>query len=188
MHSSPNGCCTLSPESRSMARMSLAPLSRRQFVASTAAAGAGAALSHITPNMLAQAVGPSELHAAPEWATRAMRWAQLTLVEDDPAHFDPAFWLDYFKRTALRRRLPQRRRLRRLLPHRGPASTIAARGSATAMSSANSSPAAANSACPCSCAPIPTRPTTTRKPRIRTGSPSTHTAIRVATGPRRRCG
>jgi hypothetical protein len=28
-----------------------------------------------------------------------MRWAQLTLVEDDPAHFDPAFWLDYFKRT-----------------------------------------------------------------------------------------
>jgi hypothetical protein len=28
-----------------------------------------------------------------------MRWAQLTLVEDDPAHFDSAFWLDYFKRT-----------------------------------------------------------------------------------------
>jgi hypothetical protein len=28
-----------------------------------------------------------------------MRWAQLTLVEDDPAHFDPAFWFDYFKRT-----------------------------------------------------------------------------------------
>jgi hypothetical protein len=28
-----------------------------------------------------------------------MRWAQLTLVEDDPAHFDLAFWLDYFKRT-----------------------------------------------------------------------------------------
>jgi hypothetical protein len=28
-----------------------------------------------------------------------MRWAQLTLVEDDPAHFDPTFWFDYFKRT-----------------------------------------------------------------------------------------
>lgn len=28
-----------------------------------------------------------------------MRWMQLTLVEDDPAHFDVAFWLDYFKRT-----------------------------------------------------------------------------------------
>jgi hypothetical protein len=28
-----------------------------------------------------------------------MRWAQLTLVEDDPAHFDSGFWLNYFKRT-----------------------------------------------------------------------------------------
>lgn len=28
-----------------------------------------------------------------------MRWFQLTLVEDDPLHYDPAFWLDYFRRT-----------------------------------------------------------------------------------------
>lgn len=28
-----------------------------------------------------------------------MRWAQLTLVEDDPGKFDLAFWLDYFQRT-----------------------------------------------------------------------------------------
>jgi Hypothetical glycosyl hydrolase 6/Beta-galactosidase trimerisation domain len=28
-----------------------------------------------------------------------MRWAQLTLVEDDPGNYDPAFWLDYFRRT-----------------------------------------------------------------------------------------
>jgi hypothetical protein len=28
-----------------------------------------------------------------------MRWAQLTLVEDDPAHFEAGFWFDYFKRT-----------------------------------------------------------------------------------------
>jgi len=28
-----------------------------------------------------------------------MRWAQLTLVEDDPGKFDPHFWLNYFKRT-----------------------------------------------------------------------------------------
>jgi len=28
-----------------------------------------------------------------------MRWAQLTLVEDDPGKFDPHFWLEYFKRT-----------------------------------------------------------------------------------------
>jgi len=30
---------------------------------------------------------------------QTMRWAQLTLVEDDPGKFDLAFWLDYFKRT-----------------------------------------------------------------------------------------
>ena len=28
-----------------------------------------------------------------------MRWAQLTLVENDPGRFDPGFWLDYFKRV-----------------------------------------------------------------------------------------
>jgi hypothetical protein len=28
-----------------------------------------------------------------------MRWAQLTLVEDDPGQFDLGFWLDYFRRT-----------------------------------------------------------------------------------------
>ena len=28
-----------------------------------------------------------------------MRWAQLTLVEDDPGRFDLRFWLDYFRRT-----------------------------------------------------------------------------------------
>jgi hypothetical protein len=26
-----------------------------------------------------------------------MRWAQLTLVENDPGHYDPKFWLDYFR-------------------------------------------------------------------------------------------
>jgi hypothetical protein len=28
-----------------------------------------------------------------------MRWAQLTLVENDPGSYDPQFWLNYFKRT-----------------------------------------------------------------------------------------
>ena len=27
------------------------------------------------------------------WFNRPMRWAQLTLVENDPGHFDPDFWL-----------------------------------------------------------------------------------------------
>lgn len=37
--------------------------------------------------------------AGPGWYDRPMRWAQLTLVEDDPGKYDPAFWLDYFRRT-----------------------------------------------------------------------------------------
>lgn len=36
--------------------------------------------------------------AAP-WFDRPMRWAQLTLAENDPGRFDPAFWLDYFRRV-----------------------------------------------------------------------------------------
>ena len=32
------------------------------------------------------------------WFDRPMRWAQLTLVENDPGKFDPDFWLDYFRR------------------------------------------------------------------------------------------
>jgi hypothetical protein len=36
---------------------------------------------------------------SPSWFSRPMRWAQLTLVEDDPGQFDPGFWLDYFRRT-----------------------------------------------------------------------------------------
>jgi hypothetical protein len=31
------------------------------------------------------------------WFDKPMRWAQLTLVENDPGRFDPDFWLDYFK-------------------------------------------------------------------------------------------
>jgi hypothetical protein len=33
------------------------------------------------------------------WFDKPMRWAQLTLVENDPGQYDPDFWLDYFKRT-----------------------------------------------------------------------------------------
>ena len=35
----------------------------------------------------------------PSWIDKPMRWAQLTLVEDDPATFDLGFWLDYFRKT-----------------------------------------------------------------------------------------
>jgi hypothetical protein len=45
--------------------------------------------------------GAREAIAAPppDWFHQPMRWAQLTLVEDDPGKYDLNFWLDYFKRT-----------------------------------------------------------------------------------------
>jgi hypothetical protein len=69
-------------------------LSRRSFLRTTSAAGALVALGEISSGGAA----PSST-AAPGWVNRPMRWAQLTLVEDDPGQFDPSFWLDYFRRT-----------------------------------------------------------------------------------------
>jgi len=42
---------------------------------------------------------PKALPPAPSWIDKPMRWAQLTLVEDDPVKYDAGFWLDYFART-----------------------------------------------------------------------------------------
>jgi hypothetical protein len=76
-------------------------LTRREFLQSTAAAGSGFAAVHVAPHNLfgETAVAQASSDTAPAWAMKPMRWMQLTLVEDDPAHFDLAFWLDYFKRT-----------------------------------------------------------------------------------------
>lgn len=40
----------------------------------------------------------TEIQESETWFNRTMRWAQLTLVENDPGNFDPDFWLGYFKR------------------------------------------------------------------------------------------
>ena len=79
--------------------MSRRQLNRRVFLQSTAAAGTSAALAGITSGLWGQALSPADRAASPVWATKPMRWAQLTLVEDDAAHFDLKFWLDYFERT-----------------------------------------------------------------------------------------
>jgi len=78
--------------------MSQSSFTRREFLQSTAVAGTGAAFAHVTPTLWGQVVA-STSRDVPAWASKPMRWAQLTLVEDDPAHFDAAFWLDYFQRT-----------------------------------------------------------------------------------------
>lgn len=41
----------------------------------------------------------SPLLRTPDWYRSATRWTQLTLAEDDPVKFDPAFWIDVFKQT-----------------------------------------------------------------------------------------
>jgi hypothetical protein len=61
------------------------PIDRRTFLGSTAA------LAFAAPQP-----GPAPSSG---WFDRPMRWAQLTLVEDDPGKYDLAFWLDYFRRT-----------------------------------------------------------------------------------------
>ncbi|HEY5909382.1 MAG TPA: beta-galactosidase trimerization domain-containing protein [Verrucomicrobiae bacterium] len=76
-------------------------LTRRAFLKT--AGMAGATLTVVNSRMLW--AGPSPVEAqtpgsrVPSWVDKPMRWAQLTLVEDDPGKFDPQFWLDYFKRT-----------------------------------------------------------------------------------------
>ena len=60
-------------------------INRREWMVQTGAlAAAGAAFGQQIP--------------AKGWFDRPMRWAQLAFVEDDPGRYDPAFWLDYFKR------------------------------------------------------------------------------------------
>src|SRR2546430_11643956 len=70
--------------------------SRREFLKATAAAGAVLTLGGLD---LAAAAPAQVPFSSPSWIDKPMRWAQLTLVEDDPGKFDPAFWLDYFKRA-----------------------------------------------------------------------------------------
>jgi hypothetical protein len=72
-------------------------MSRRDFLQVTAGAGALGSLGF--PHEAAAealAAQPGELEG---WFDRPMRWAQLTLVENDPGQFDPQFWLDYFRRV-----------------------------------------------------------------------------------------
>jgi type 1 glutamine amidotransferase len=66
---------------------------RRKFIQQSAVALTAAAVPQTMAST--QAGQP----ASPSWYDRPMRWAQLTLVEDDPGNYDPAFWLDYFRRT-----------------------------------------------------------------------------------------
>ena len=68
-------------------------MDRRNFLKSTSAfAGA-----YLLSDPLLSVMGTTYDNTT--WFNRPMRWAQLTLVENDPGNFDPDFWLDYFKRV-----------------------------------------------------------------------------------------
>jgi hypothetical protein len=73
-------------------------LSRRDFLHVTAGAGAFASLGPISAPIAAGAQRTAAITTSDGWFDRPMRWVQLTLVENDPGRFDPAFWLDYFRR------------------------------------------------------------------------------------------
>jgi hypothetical protein len=73
-------------------------MTRRNFLRAGSMAGAVVAVSQFAwPR--AQGDDDAGASPAPSWVNKPMRWAQLTLVEDDPGKFDLQFWLDYFKRT-----------------------------------------------------------------------------------------
>src|SRR6185312_5745092 len=76
--------------------MNTASLTRREFLKTTALAGASVSLAQFTPSLRG---AESPAAAMPSWCDRPMRWAQLALVENDPGSFDLKFWLDYFRRT-----------------------------------------------------------------------------------------
>ncbi|GAB3950567.1 family 10 glycosylhydrolase [Spirosoma harenae] len=73
-------------------------MERRDFIKNTSLLGSAYALSGTSilanASPLVTGVAPVE----PFWLDGPMRWAQLAFVERDPGHYDPDFWLAYFKR------------------------------------------------------------------------------------------
>ena len=67
-------------------------MDRRDFIKTATVVAGTFAISDLP------AFSPVSHPAVETWFNRPMRWAQLTLVENDPGRFDPDFWLDYFKR------------------------------------------------------------------------------------------
>lgn len=67
-------------------------MERRAFIKTTGLIGGAYALAGQAS--VASIISPTETF----WLDGPMRWAQLAFVERDPGHYDPDFWLSYFKR------------------------------------------------------------------------------------------
>ncbi len=76
--------------------MLMETLSRRKFLECATAAMATAQGRTVDTNSGRKRRDDPESRG---WFDRPMRWAQLTLVENDPGSFDLQSWLDYFKRV-----------------------------------------------------------------------------------------
>lgn len=71
-------------------------MERRDFIKTTGLLGSAYALTG--SSVLANANVTAANGAEKFWLDGPMRWAQLAFVERDPGHYDPDFWLNYFKR------------------------------------------------------------------------------------------
>ena len=75
-------------------------MDRRKFLVHSAAIGGTLSITNFSP--VAGRSSPEEqVFFSADGETRfnnAMRWAQLAFVESDPGNYDPAFWLDFFKK------------------------------------------------------------------------------------------
>ncbi len=72
-------------------------MERRDFIKTTGLIGGTYALSGPSALVNSAAANTSAPTSA-FWLDGPMRWAQLAFVERDPGHYDPDFWLSYFKR------------------------------------------------------------------------------------------
>lgn len=67
-------------------------MKRRSFIKATSIIGGGLIIS--VPSSMVGLKSEAEI----PWFDRSMRWIQFAMVENDPGHFDPDFWLGYFKK------------------------------------------------------------------------------------------
>lgn len=74
-------------------------MNRRNFIKSAAVVGGAVSCGNLSWSGICHAQTKAGNPPVPGWVDRPMRWAQLTLVEDDPGKFDVRFWFDYFKHT-----------------------------------------------------------------------------------------
>jgi hypothetical protein len=75
-------------------------MKRRDFLRATALAGSGIAIAGVSNGQAVEPIFGARARRE-TWFDRPMRWAQLTLVENDPGNYDPDFWLDYFRRMRM---------------------------------------------------------------------------------------